>query len=87
MTISGQFTEIEMEKNIAGNLFWIAALTIVLASATTQAQLQLGFYHRSCPKAESLIREFVQDHIPNAPSLAAALLRMHFHDCFVQVIY
>ncbi|KAJ4976783.1 hypothetical protein NE237_001889 [Protea cynaroides] len=27
---------------------------------------------------------YVKEHIPNAPSLAAALLRMHFHDCFVE---
>ncbi|XP_072955386.1 peroxidase 3-like [Typha angustifolia] len=49
-----------------------------------QANLKLGFYEESCPKAEKLIAGFVKEHIPNAPTLAAAFLRMHFHDCFVR---
>ncbi|XVE99944.1 hypothetical protein REPUB_Repub03eG0243700 [Reevesia pubescens] len=51
---------------------------------STQAQLQLGFYSKSCPKAEKTVLDFVHQHIPNAPSLAAAFIRMHFHDCFVR---
>ncbi|KAG6661271.1 hypothetical protein I3843_03G157300 [Carya illinoinensis] len=51
---------------------------------STQAQLQLDFYSKSCPRAEKIIQDFVNKHIHNAPSLAAALLRMHFHDCFVR---
>ncbi|RWV77661.1 hypothetical protein GW17_00061481 [Ensete ventricosum] len=50
------------------------------------ADLKLGFYDNSCPKAEKLILDFVGEHIANAPTMAASLLRMHFHDCFVRVI-
>lgn len=49
------------------------------------ADLRLGFYDQSCPKAEKLVLDHVKEHIPHAPSLAASLLRMHFHDCFVRV--
>ncbi|KAH7653016.1 Peroxidase protein [Dioscorea alata] len=52
--------------------------------SSVQSDLQLGFYSKTCPKAEQLIQEFVKQHISNAPSLAAPLLRMHFHDCFVR---
>ncbi|KAK8488922.1 hypothetical protein V6N13_099860 [Hibiscus sabdariffa] len=51
---------------------------------STDAQLQLNFYAKSCPKAEQIVLNYVKLHIPNAPSLAAAFLRMHFHDCFVR---
>lgn len=50
-----------------------------------QAQLQMNFYANTCPNAEKIVQDFVSNHISNAPSLAAALLRMHFHDCFVRV--
>lgn len=50
----------------------------------SEAQLQLGFYAKSCPKAEKIVLDYVNKHIQNAPSLAASFLRMHFHDCFVR---
>ncbi|CAF2116630.1 unnamed protein product [Brassica napus] len=49
-----------------------------------QAQLQMNFYANTCPNAEKIVQDFVSNHISNAPSLAAALLRKHFHDCFVR---
>lgn len=66
-------------------LIGVIGILSCFAVVSTQAQLQTGFYDHSCPKAEKLIMQFVHEHIPNAPSLAAALLRMHFHDCFVRV--
>ncbi|CAJ1979036.1 unnamed protein product [Sphenostylis stenocarpa] len=68
-----------------GRQSYFKALIICLMAllGSSQAQLQLGFYAKSCPNAEKIIFNYVADHIPNAPSLAAALLRLHFHDCFV----
>ncbi|XP_010522326.1 PREDICTED: peroxidase 3 [Tarenaya hassleriana] len=63
----------------------IAASLVILGHVgKVQAQLQMNFYADSCPNAEEIVQGFVKQHIPNAPSLAAALLRMHFHDCFVR---
>ncbi|XXG59307.1 hypothetical protein AAC387_Pa04g1413 [Persea americana] len=49
-----------------------------------QGDLKVGFYNQACPKVEAIILDYVKKHIPNAPSLAAPLLRMQFHDCFVR---
>ncbi|KAA3487891.1 peroxidase 3-like [Gossypium australe] len=44
----------------------------------------MNFYASSCSKAEQIVLDYVKQHIPNAPSLAASFLRMHFHDCIVR---
>ncbi|CAN6206244.1 unnamed protein product [Urochloa humidicola] len=46
--------------------------------------LRLGFYRRSCPPAEYLIKHAVANAIRNNPGIGAGLIRMAFHDCFVQ---
>ncbi|CAN1783686.1 Peroxidase 3, partial [Linum perenne] len=63
--------------------FFVLTLLAILA-ASAEAQLQMNFYSKSCPKAEQIVLDYVNKHIHNAPSLAAPLLRMHFHDCFVR---
>ena len=47
--------------------------------------LSFDFYKRSCPKAEFIVRDFVQDAVRKDVGLAVGLLRLRFHDCFVQV--
>ncbi|CAL9136443.1 unnamed protein product [Musa acuminata var. zebrina] len=60
-------------------------ICVVLSSLScVKSDFELGFYDKSCPTAEKMIFDYVKQHVPNAPSLAAALLRMHFHDCFVR---
>lgn len=64
-------------------------LTLVLGLRVTQleAQLQVGFYDGSCPNAERIVAEEVVKALVTHPDLPADLLRLHFHDCFVRVIF
>uniref|UniRef100_J3L9T5 Peroxidase n=1 Tax=Oryza brachyantha TaxID=4533 RepID=J3L9T5_ORYBR len=49
-----------------------------------RAQLRMGFYDESCPAAERIVGEYVRQHVRRVPTVAAALLRLHYHDCFVR---
>lgn len=59
-------------------------LFVLAILGSVQGDLKMGFYSRSCPNAEKIIQDYVNQHIPRVPSLGAALIRMHFHDCFVR---
>jgi len=47
--------------------------------------LSLDYYSELCPLAEDIVRQNVEAAVYRDPTLAAALLRLHFHDCFVLV--
>ncbi|KAI4965689.1 hypothetical protein ZWY2020_014333 [Hordeum vulgare] len=49
-----------------------------------QKQLRMGFYDKSCPAAERIVGDYVRQHVRRVPTVAPALLRTHYHDCFVR---
>ncbi|GJU39598.1 peroxidase 64-like protein [Tanacetum coccineum] len=46
--------------------------------------LSSNYYAKTCPNVESLIRKAVRDAATSDKKVPAALLRMHFHDCFIR---
>lgn len=49
-------------------------------------RLSLDYYHASCPQLEGIIQQKLQALVKKDNSLAASIIRLHFHDCFVRVI-
>lgn len=47
------------------------------------SQLSSTFYSTSCPNALTIINTAVTSAINTEARMGASLLRLHFHDCFV----
>ncbi|KAF7083040.1 hypothetical protein CFC21_086861 [Triticum aestivum] len=56
----------------------------MLFVALSDAQLEVGFYDYTCPRAEQLVRTVVHAAIRRDPGIGAGLVRLFFHDCFVR---
>ncbi|KAJ7949030.1 Peroxidase [Quillaja saponaria] len=49
-----------------------------------EAFLSFDHYHKTCPDAESIISQKVAAWVKKDPTLAPAIIRLHFHDCTVR---
>ncbi|KAK4265672.1 hypothetical protein QN277_026693 [Acacia crassicarpa] len=52
--------------------------------SVSYGQLDPSFYKKSCPKVHAIVREVVDNALDSDPRIGASLVRLHFHDCFVQ---
>nr|QBC35989.1 peroxidase POD4 [Gerbera jamesonii] len=59
------------------------ACTLCLISSTSSAQLTPNFYAKSCPKVFETVTSVVRSAVSKEKRMGASLLRLHFHDCFV----
>eukprot|EP00250_Pteridium_aquilinum_P006499 c16407_g1_i3 orf=100-405(+) len=46
--------------------------------------LSWTFYNTSCPKLENIVHTAIKPFLDDDITQAAGILRLHFHDCFVQ---
>ncbi|CAL1368539.1 unnamed protein product [Linum trigynum] len=61
----------------------LVCFAAALFMAAAQAQLSPNFYQKTCPKALPAIKKIVKEAIKKEARMGASLLRLHFHDCFV----
>ncbi|OIS96180.1 PREDICTED: peroxidase 11-like [Nicotiana attenuata] len=50
----------------------------------SDSHLSLDYYKKTCPSVEGIVRKEMECACLSDPRNAALILRLHFHDCFVQ---
>ncbi|KAJ9153381.1 hypothetical protein P3X46_026826 [Hevea brasiliensis] len=72
-------------KRPSPSLTMVAVLVyaILVGGQLGYAQLTPTFYEQSCPNVSFIIREVIQEAMLTDPRIDASLIRLHFHDCFV----
>jgi peroxidase len=64
----------------------LARLAVACALALgAMAQLSPTFYDASCPSLQAIVRAGMAAAVQQEPRMGASILRLFFHDCFVQV--
>ncbi|KAI3446413.1 hypothetical protein Pfo_003078 [Paulownia fortunei] len=61
-----------------------ATFLLLLLPPLSQAQLNSTFYSSTCPNVSNIVTTVIQQALQSDPRIGASLIRLHFHDCFVQ---
>jgi peroxidase len=69
----------------AGRVALLCSLLLALAGVSS-AQLSTSFYSKSCPGVYNAVRSVMKSAIAKEKRMGASILRLFFHDCFVQVL-
>ncbi|GMI68851.1 hypothetical protein like AT1G49570 [Hibiscus trionum] len=72
-----------MERKAFVKLPLVHLFYIFFLSHLVFCQLDYGFYDSTCPNLTKIVRYGVWSAIANDTRMAASLIRLHFHDCFV----
>ncbi|KAI3920297.1 hypothetical protein MKW92_044549 [Papaver armeniacum] len=65
-------------------IFSMISVFILTKRVYVHATLEVDFYSQSCPLVEEIVRSVITKAYYNDSQIAPALIRMHFHDCFVR---
>ncbi|KAL3625443.1 Peroxidase 64 [Castilleja foliolosa] len=57
---------------------------IILSLSSVARALSSNYYDKTCANVESIVAKAVKDATSKDKTVPAALLRLHFHDCFIR---
>ncbi|KAH9767399.1 peroxidase 52 [Citrus sinensis] len=63
--------------------FFLTLALLVLVMGSTNAQLSTNFYANTCKNLLPTVKSVVQSAVSKEARMGASLLRLFFHDCFV----
>lgn len=62
-------------------------LILMFSVASTGNSLSLNYYEKTCPDVEFIVAKTVKAASAVDKTVPAAILRLHFHDCFIRVMH
>ncbi|TVU27373.1 hypothetical protein EJB05_29978 [Eragrostis curvula] len=62
----------------------VAFLLLLALAGTSSAQLSTSFYSKSCPGVYDAVKSVMKSAIAKEKRMGASIVRLFFHDCFVQ---
>lgn len=62
----------------------ITSLLIFSHLVSVGTSLSLNYYEKTCPYVDDIVNDIVKKAVAKDKTVPAALLRMHFHDCFIR---
>ncbi|KAM3189420.1 hypothetical protein ACQJBY_067991 [Aegilops geniculata] len=65
------------------SLVLATAPRVAVVEAVVVEDLRVGFYNRTCPEAEQVVRDVVTNDYGMDHTIAPGLIRIFFHDCFI----
>ncbi|XP_019090333.1 PREDICTED: peroxidase 60-like [Camelina sativa] len=71
-----------MAVNISTTSVLILSLALLSFGHCCYGQLRVGFYNKDCRNVENIVSRVVGEAFFKDPSLAPAMIRLYFHDCF-----
>ncbi|XP_058108479.1 peroxidase A2-like [Magnolia sinica] len=61
----------------------VAVVLFMAMFGPSNGQLNATFYASTCPNVSSIVRGVIQNALQSDARIGASLIRLHFHDCFV----
>ncbi|KAK3205022.1 hypothetical protein Dsin_019068 [Dipteronia sinensis] len=72
-----------MHRSRGGFNGFAVLMSVFLLCLPANSQLTTDFYSKTCPNVLQIVRREVMKAIKVETRMAASLIRLHFHDCFV----